>query len=42
MTIERALRLIAGFYRPDAGTILVNGHHVETMSEGDLLALRAD
>src|SRR6185369_7320113 len=36
------LKLILGLYRPDAGTIHVNGHRIDTMPERDLLALRAD
>ena len=36
------LRLILGLLRPDAGTILVNGQHVDRMSEHDLLRLRGD
>jgi phospholipid/cholesterol/gamma-HCH transport system ATP-binding protein len=36
------LKLILGLYRPDSGTIVVNGQRIETMAERDLLALRAD
>ena len=36
------LKLILGLYRPDGGTIHVNGHRIDTMPERDLLALRAD
>jgi phospholipid/cholesterol/gamma-HCH transport system ATP-binding protein len=36
------LKLILGLFRPDSGTILVNGHQVDTMPERDLLALRGD
>jgi phospholipid/cholesterol/gamma-HCH transport system ATP-binding protein len=36
------LKLILGLLRPDAGTVTVNGHRVDTMSEQDLLKLRAD
>lgn len=36
------LKLILGLLRPDAGTIHVNGHRVDTMSERDLLRVRAD
>jgi phospholipid/cholesterol/gamma-HCH transport system ATP-binding protein len=36
------LKLILGLFRPDGGTILVNGQHIERMSERDLLRLRAD
>jgi phospholipid/cholesterol/gamma-HCH transport system ATP-binding protein len=36
------LKLILGLFRPDSGTILVNGHRIDTMPEHDLLALRAD
>ncbi|NOT25513.1 MAG: ATP-binding cassette domain-containing protein [Acidobacteria bacterium] len=36
------LKLILGLFRPDSGTILVNGHRVDTMPERDLLALRGD
>jgi phospholipid/cholesterol/gamma-HCH transport system ATP-binding protein len=36
------LKLMLGLLRPDSGTIVVNGHRVDTMSEGDLLRLRAD
>lgn len=35
------LKLILGLMRPDAGTILVNGQRVDTMTEHDLLPLRA-
>ena len=36
------LKLILGLLRPDAGTILVNGHRVDNASEHDLLRIRAD
>ena len=36
------LKLILGLLRPDAGTITVNGHRVDTMAESDLLKMRAD
>jgi len=36
------LKLILGLLRPDAGTILVNGHRVDQMAERDLLRIRAD
>lgn len=36
------LKLILGLFRPDSGTILVNGHRIDTMREQDLLPLRAD
>src|SRR5262245_54355830 len=36
------LKLILGLLRPDAGTILVNGQQIETMSEQDLLRVRGD
>ncbi len=36
------LKLVLGLMRPDAGTILVNGHHVDRMSEPDLLRMRGD
>ncbi|MCC7415550.1 MAG: ATP-binding cassette domain-containing protein [Acidobacteria bacterium] len=36
------LKLILGLLRPDSGAIHVNGHRVDTMSERDLLVLRAD
>jgi phospholipid/cholesterol/gamma-HCH transport system ATP-binding protein len=36
------LKLILGLFRPDAGSILVQGHPVHEMRERDLLALRAD
>ena len=36
------LKLILGLYRPDSGTIHVNGQRVDTMPEQDLLRLRAD
>ncbi len=36
------LKLILGLLRPDGGTITVNGHRVDTMSEYDLLKMRAD
>jgi phospholipid/cholesterol/gamma-HCH transport system ATP-binding protein len=36
------LKLVLGLFRPDAGTVLVNGQRIDTMSERDLLLLRAD
>jgi phospholipid/cholesterol/gamma-HCH transport system ATP-binding protein len=36
------LKLILGLLRPDDGSILVNGHQVDTMSEPELLKIRAD
>jgi len=36
------LKLALGLLRPDAGTIVVNGQRVDTMTEHDLLRLRAD
>jgi phospholipid/cholesterol/gamma-HCH transport system ATP-binding protein len=36
------LKLILGLLRPDAGTVTVNGHRVDIMSEQDLLKMRAD
>jgi phospholipid/cholesterol/gamma-HCH transport system ATP-binding protein len=36
------LKLILGLFRPDAGTILVDGRRVDQMSEHDLLQLRGD
>jgi phospholipid/cholesterol/gamma-HCH transport system ATP-binding protein len=36
------LKLILGLLRPDSGTILVNGHRLDTMRERDLLRVRAD
>ena len=36
------LKLILGLFRPDAGTILVNGQRVDRMSERDLLQLRGN
>ena len=36
------LKLILGLFRPDAGTILVNGQRVDRMPERDLLRLRGD
>jgi phospholipid/cholesterol/gamma-HCH transport system ATP-binding protein len=36
------LKLILGLFRPDAGTISVNGHRVDRMPERDLLRLRGD
>src|SRR4029453_7144052 len=34
------LKLILGLYRPDSGTIVVNGHRIDTMAERELLTLR--
>ena len=36
------LKLILGLFRPDSGTILVNGQRVDRMSEHDLLRMRGD
>jgi len=36
------LKLILGLLRPDAGAIYVHGQRVDTMSERDLLRVRAD
>ena len=36
------LKLILGLLRPDAGSIVVNGQHIERMTENDLLRLRSD
>jgi phospholipid/cholesterol/gamma-HCH transport system ATP-binding protein len=36
------LKLILGLMRPDAGTIMVNGHRLNDMPERDLLRLRAE
>ena len=36
------LKLILGLFRPDAGTISVNGQRIDHMAEDDLLDLRAD
>jgi phospholipid/cholesterol/gamma-HCH transport system ATP-binding protein len=36
------LKLILGLLRPDSGTILVNGHRIDTMSERELLQVRTD
>ena len=36
------LKLILGLLRPDSGTILVNGRHIENMTERDLMGVRAD
>lgn len=35
------LKLILGFLKPDSGEIRVNGHRVDTMTEADLMAVRA-
>lgn len=35
------LKLVLGLFRPDSGDIVVNGHHVNTMPERDLLRLRS-
>ena len=36
------LKLILGLYRPDSGSILVNGQRIDNMPERELLPLRAD
>jgi phospholipid/cholesterol/gamma-HCH transport system ATP-binding protein len=35
------LRLILGLLRPDAGAIIVDGHRVDRMNEGELMTVRA-
>ena len=36
------LKLMLGLYRPDAGTIQINGQSINDMAERDLLRMRAD
>ena len=36
------LKLILGLFRPDSGTILVNGQQIDHMSERELMRVRAD
>ena len=36
------LKLILGLLKPDGGRIYVNGHRVDTMSEREMMAVRAD
>ena len=36
------LKLILGLWKPDGGTISVNGHRIDTMSEMELMTMRAD
>jgi len=36
------LKLLLSLLRPDSGTILVHGHRVDTLTERELLAVRAD
>jgi len=36
------LKLMLGLFRPDAGTILVNGQRIDTMTERQLTAIRSD
>lgn len=36
------LKLILGLYRPDAGTISVNGERIDVLSEDDLLRMRGN
>jgi phospholipid/cholesterol/gamma-HCH transport system ATP-binding protein len=36
------LKLILGLFRPDAGTILVNGERIDRMAERDLIRVRGD
>jgi phospholipid/cholesterol/gamma-HCH transport system ATP-binding protein len=36
------LKLILGLWKPDGGTITVNGHRIDTMNEMELMAMRAD
>jgi phospholipid/cholesterol/gamma-HCH transport system ATP-binding protein len=35
------LKLILGFLKPDSGAVWVNGHRVDTMTEEDLMTVRA-
>ena len=35
------LKLILGFWKPDSGTVWVNGHRIDTMREADLTWVRA-
>ncbi len=36
------LKLVLGLFRPDAGTILVNGERIDDMAEPELMRVRAD
>lgn len=36
------LKMILGLLRPDAGAIYVHGHRIDTLSEGELLPVRAE
>src|SRR5215207_8353612 len=36
------LKLILGLWKPDGGTIIVNGKRVDTMSEQEIMAVRSD
>jgi phospholipid/cholesterol/gamma-HCH transport system ATP-binding protein len=36
------LKLILGLLRPDSGSILINGRHIENMTERELMGIRAD
>jgi phospholipid/cholesterol/gamma-HCH transport system ATP-binding protein len=36
------LKLILGFWKPDSGTVTVNGKRVDSMSEQELMAVRSD
>ncbi|HEY7185577.1 MAG TPA: ATP-binding cassette domain-containing protein [Vicinamibacterales bacterium] len=36
------LKLVLGLFRPDSGTIAVNGHRIDRMTEEDLLKVRGD
>lgn len=36
------LRLVLGLLRPDGGRIFINGHRTDTMSEAELMRIRAD
>jgi phospholipid/cholesterol/gamma-HCH transport system ATP-binding protein len=36
------LKLVLGLFKPDCGTITVNGQRVDTMSEGALMTMRGD
>jgi phospholipid/cholesterol/gamma-HCH transport system ATP-binding protein len=36
------LKLVLGLFRPDSGTIIVNGQRIDRMTEQELLAIRGD
>ncbi|HEX5167011.1 MAG TPA: ATP-binding cassette domain-containing protein, partial [Thermomicrobiales bacterium] len=36
------LKIILGLWKPDGGTVKVNGHRVDTMTEAELMTMRAD